>query len=63
MKLRTVKKAIRAMARGKRTPLMKQVRLDNISEVINLSERKYKRHHEHTTVPSVESKCGKFGPN
>lgn len=31
MKIRTVKKAIRAFAEGRRTPLMKTVRLDNIS--------------------------------
>ena len=45
MKLRTVKKAIRAIARCKKTPLLKKVRLDNISEMMYLSERKYERHH------------------
>ena len=31
MKIRTVKKAIKDWMKGKRTPLMKKVRLDNIS--------------------------------
>lgn len=46
MKIRTVKKALRFMAEGKRTPLMRRVRLDNVTEFEYYRERKRRRREE-----------------
>ena len=43
MKVRTVKKAYKALRDGRRTPPMRRVTLDHVSEVAYIAECKHKR--------------------
>lgn len=47
MKIRVIKKAIKAIAEGRRTPLMKKVTLDNVSFF------QYNKDHEQHQLPSL----------